>query len=495
MNTPFLSHADETMNLDIQEAMQTISERVILLAAEDPDFRDHLRLLAGKLSQSSSSSQAGSSDSHISLAQVDANGSQGPVSQAGTELQDIEARCELKVEGCQWAAERVRLREEGADHRIDIAPHDRYILDKARQSHCDLWMNRPDSPVPNDLSLLEVVGGCFASVSKAVAVARLVTTDLPSNRYLLAESLQLVAESQSSLRSSIQQINGPTDADQTAAFRWVLEAAKENDLFIERFLHIDDPADPQRWPDLLARIQSLRERVDDERILEHRRRKLLRKLRHQLAVASDTDSVLRVGHWKQIAQTVHDIVETGVPPSNREIRDLVKPHINGALVFDDSPKGYELVLREIKRSRDGGNVDEVAECEIAATPEVTTAAQLLKEKRLVLIGGDCRAARKEALERAFGLKELVWVETKPGQSVNSFVPFVARPDVAAVLLAIRWSSHGFVEVRQICDRYDKPLVWLPGGYGVNQVANLIMAQCSERLRSQCQKTLSTEIST
>jgi hypothetical protein len=36
-------------------------------------------------------------------------------------------------------------------------------------------------------------------------------------------------------------------------------------------------------------------------------------------------------------------------------------------------------------------------------------------------------------------------------------------------------------VRQFCERHDKPLVRLPGGYSPNQVAAQILAQCSGKL--------------
>jgi hypothetical protein len=52
-----------------------------------------------------------------------------------------------------------------------------------------------------------------------------------------------------------------------------------------------------------------------------------------------------------------------------------------------------------------------------------------------------------------------------------------------VLLAIRWSSHAFGDVKQFCDRHGKPLVRLPGGYSPNQVAAQILAQGSEQLGS------------
>ena len=88
---------------------------------------------------------------------------------------------------------------------------------------------------------------------------------------------------------------------------------------------------------------------------------------------------------------------------------------------------------------------------------------------------------QESLRRALGLSELLWIETKEHQSIDSFEPLIARADVAVVLLAIRWSSHAFGDVRQFCDRHGKALVRLPGGYSPNQVAAQIVGQCSGKL--------------
>ncbi|MEZ6105837.1 MAG: hypothetical protein R3B96_06870 [Pirellulaceae bacterium] len=77
---------------------------------------------------------------------------------------------------------------------------------------------------------------------------------------------------------------------------------------------------------------------------------------------------------------------------------------------------------------------------------------------------------------------MIWIETREHQSIDGFEPYVARADVAVVLLAIRWASHSFGDVREFCERYQKPLVRLPGGYNANQVAAQILQQCSDRLR-------------
>ena len=101
---------------------------------------------------------------------------------------------------------------------------------------------------------------------------------------------------------------------------------------------------------------------------------------------------------------------------------------------------------------------------------------------MILIGGDRRPAAFKAIKDAFGLSELYWIETQEHESIEKFEPYVARPEVAVVLLAIRWSSHSYGEVSAFCERFGKPLVRLPGGYNPNQVSAQIMNQCSERLK-------------
>ena len=150
---------------------------------------------------------------------------------------------------------------------------------------------------------------------------------------------------------------------------------------------------------------------------------------------------------------------------------------------DDLPQGFGLALREIdsflatrkppSSPTPGGH---------EPTAEVMEARRLLGGRSAVLIGGSCRRESQKVLREALGLKDLIWIETRVHQSVGSFEPAVARPDVAVVFLAIRWSSHSFGDVRQFCERHGKPLVRLPGGYNPNQVAAQVVAQCSGQLR-------------
>ena len=106
----------------------------------------------------------------------------------------------------------------------------------------------------------------------------------------------------------------------------------------------------------------------------------------------------------------------------------------------------------------------------------------LTEKSIIIIGGDRRPHSHDALKSALGVEEVIWIETREHESIEGFETYIARPKVAVVILAIRWSSHAYGDVKEFCNKHGKPLVRLPSGYNPNQVAHQIMDQCGERLR-------------
>ena len=185
--------------------------------------------------------------------------------------------------------------------------------------------------------------------------------------------------------------------------------------------------------------------------------------------------------WGAIVQIVDQMVAGGVPPSNRDIRIALLSVIEDLPEGTEMPDGFRRVLVEIDRYLARRTSASRKPPSHAPAAEVAEAARLLHGRSVVLIGGTRRREPQEALRRALELSELIWIETKEHQAIDSFEPLISRADVAAVLLAIRWSSHAFGDVRQFCDKHQKPLVRLPGGYSPNQVAAQILQQCSGRL--------------
>jgi hypothetical protein len=397
------------------------------------------------------------------------------------DLVELDARCRRKSEAARWAAERLRRIREGKGFQIENPLLDRDMVEWAdRLTDCFYWMKSSESSEQADLGLLDDVGGCFESVAESLALVRALLEKRSGGPRILERALPLVTEAQSALRAAFQRLGAPDDPEQLEVFEWLKSTAARNHVYIKRYMRAGDSADPARWSDLLARIESLATSGQLSR-------------QHSSRIEQLTDCVTRIQagegsdhDWQAIIKTVDEMVGEGVPPSNREIRELLLPVLEDIPERDDLPDGLELVLREIDRflaTRPAEARPSVSHEPSALVKEV---ARLLGGQCIVLIGGNRRREAQESLRVALGLADLIWIETKEHQAVDAFAPMIARPDVALVLLAIRWSSHAFGDVKRFCDRYGKPLVRLPGGYSPNQVAAQIRSQCSGQIEERSQ---------
>jgi hypothetical protein len=395
------------------------------------------------------------------------------------DLSAIEARCRKKADAARWAAAHERWLQQGADLDDEGSSPDPEITRWADTlTNGFYWGNLSDPARPVDISMLDDLGGCFEAAAESLALVRGILDERRATPRALEEVLSLVAEAQSALRAAIQSVSAPDDADQLQVFDWLKAIAARNHVYIKRFMRVDDPADATRWSNLLVRIEKQRERHGQTgRGPQHessfnRLRSLLDGIREGRSTEAD---------WRVVIEVVEDMLRNGIPPSNREIRELLLPAIDELPDMDDMPPGFRLVLREIDRFLATHSGSTRASATPEPTAEVKEAARLLAGKSVVLIGGTRRREAQESLRKALGLKELIWIETKEHQSVGTFEPLVARTDVALILLAIRWSSHAFGDVKQLGERHGKPLVRLPGGYSSNQVAAQIVSQCSAQL--------------
>lgn len=506
------------MSATLLSPMSLVVDRLVRLTAEDHDFREQIRRLAQAVldatdrpphdehpaaraeiaiatitemldvvaDESCLEVQAAVQLPVLTLGQKAATAEpsitlpQRWASKVEDDLALIEARCRLKAKGARWAATRRRLMAEGAHFATEVAPGDREVIEEAKGLQgCFMWMCRLDSPTPNDLRLWDDVAGCFEAVADGLGVVKQLQYEPGSNQVEFEQALDLLAEAQSALRASILALDGPTDTEQMQVYNWLKSTAYENQLYIQHHMRLDDPANPTKWAELSSRIEDLDSRLQEERDRVKERKRLLGKVRHKVSlIGKDQDNL--IDNWRIIAAMMDELITGGLPASNRELRELV-PVIDDMPDFPEAPIGFQMVLREIDRF--------LATCpppDTAPVPQqsaqVRSVAQLLAGKSVVLVGGDCRPGAYKALKEAFRLSELHWVSTRDHESIDYFEPYVARPDVAVVLLAIRWSSHSYTDIGTFCDKYGKPLVRLPGGYNPNQVATQIMNQCSNRLR-------------
>ena len=257
--------------------------------------------------------------------------------------------------------------------------------------------------------------------------------------------------------------------------------AEQRGVYIASGLKLDAPIDPSGWAGITGAVHALKASFDEREQKERKTAKLLKNLKYK-ATELASSSAPGPDAWKGLVPLVENLVSLGVQPSRIEIREALLPVLNLLPAQVEGSKALASALKEIGKYRE--NLAAPARPEsppTAPSPEVQKVASLLAGKSLLMIGGDERPEARLALERAFGLNRLDWIGTVKHESFHNFEPYVARPDVAAVLLLIRWVSHSFGELKGVCERHGKPLVKLPGGYNPNQVAAAILGQASRRL--------------
>lgn len=373
---------------------------------------------------------------------------------ADADLQLIESRCRLKAEGARWAATRQRRLREGADFHTEIEPKDREIIDKAKAlPDCFLWMNHSSGPCPKDLELWEDVAGCFDAAADVLALLREIVADVDENPGVFEKMLDLGAEVQSALRMAVAAVGENPDNDQSQLFIWLRSVAAQEQVYIQHYMRIDDPADPTAWNNLHERIAL----IDAQRQMVRKENK---QRQGRLKQCQYHAKFIREGkqleyNWKKVIDTIEEMVNDGMPHSNSDLRELLLPIVDDMPEMDDLPPGFKRVLSEVDRflaTRPPTTSEAVRE----VTGDVREVAELLKEKSIVIIGGDRRPHSYDALKSAFGLGDLVWIETREHESIEGFEARIARPDVAVVILAIRWSSHAYGDVRAFCDKHGKP---------------------------------------
>ena len=425
----------------------------------------------------------------------------------------IQARCHIKAEAARWAAKRLRLIERRADVEIEIIPFDREMLRRASKlPDCFVWTHKLSLSgigTPEDYDRL---AGNFDAAAEGLEFAEFMLDRVDEDDFQLSRSLYLLAETQSALRASVQRFapDWKYDNDQILIFQWLRQIGRERNIFISQYMRLDDMADPDAWQERSDRIHTMQAEVREgeqsalaeqkeaevrelaERLQTEQRTKRIQELLgavkyHSKVIQRDAGkaSAGLMHDWQRIVSAGSELVALGIPPSNVDVRTALLPVLDLMPVSLESSREFDLILREIdtylalqEQDRAANEADDVASYSSA---DMIRATEMLHGRALVLIGGDRRPHTAEALEKAFGLSELIWIATRSHQSYTIFEPDVARPDVAAVVLAIRWASHGFGEVKSVCDKYGKPLVRLPAGYNPNQVAAQIVSQAGERL--------------
>lgn len=400
------------------------------------------------------------------------------------ELSKVERRARLKAEACRWALERMDLLQGGAAFAEEIRPRDDALIARAKQlPNCFLWMAGRVEPREDTRHHWFHLAESYENLAEGLALIAEVADYHGDERITYERAVRLLAECQSAVREAVERVGADADYDQDTTFQWLRHTTNAEQIFVERHMRDADRAEPAAWEDRRGRIEACSSAFNAERMRVKTTHELFRKLEYHLQKLEGARPEEYPHHTGRIVGVIDQLVDSGLPPSNRELRTLLAPKLDILPPVEEPGSGYGRAIEALHRHLETTPVASQGEAPEDWSADVHEVRPLLAGRVIVLIGGDPRPEAIDNLKRAFDLAEVDWVASNKHQSYQSFRPNIARDEVAVVLLAIRWSSHSFANVKDFCDELGKPLVRLPSGYNPNQVAEQIIAQVSERLHA------------
>ncbi|MFO0851544.1 MAG: hypothetical protein U0871_23740 [Gemmataceae bacterium] len=394
-------------------------------------------------------------------------------------LGTLAARCRVKADAARWVGGRLT-----ATSAPYAGPDEAELRQRADAlPDCFLWMLADRPLVPSPRVWADLAGAYSTAAAGAELLAAWEALPAAAQERHQEEVLRLAAEAQSLLMYAVSDTRGVRqDFEQIQLFVRVREHTRRRQVFIPRYLKRDDYKDPATWPELADRLGAAAAAVREAGGRDKARQKTLNNLRFKLRKLRD-DPAANADEWPRVLELIDEAVGGGLPPSHAELRDLLLPVMDRMPDEADASPGVGLVLREVDRYLAERPQEEPPAAPEPPGPDLAEVGSMLRGREVVLIGGQVRPAHKAALIRAFDLADVRWLSTPEHTSYTVFEPDIARPEVAVVLLAIRWVSHSYAEIDQFCQRYGKPLVRLRAGYNPNQVAHQILTQAGQRLRA------------
>lgn len=406
------------MNEQFQRAILEAAESLLIAASTDERLRSSLRLCAEQVlaitNQPDEPVPPPVEDSILPVAVKE------PISQVGGEqpvvapsfssksgrvaepfnLASMKDRFILKAEATRWAAERPRLIAEGADLNLEIRPQDEELIRRAQEQGSYLWMLAPKAQRNATPDQFTLIAAWYENLAQALGLLAQVNQESGWRADEITDLLELAAESQSALRVAVGEC-GFRDEDQQAAFDWLKGVADEHRILIRAGMKWDSPTDPSERAALADRIEEVRRRFEDRRAKARKRKKLLAKVRHKASVL-DEDTGESPETWGELMAVVDELVQAGLPPSDKQLREALLPVLDRLPTDIDLPPGFRLAVREIEKFKQSRPVEEPPTGGTQRSAVAEDARKLLAGRSAVLIGGEARRGPARRCRRRWG---------------------------------------------------------------------------------------------
>lgn len=403
----------------------------------------------------------------------------------------VAERCRTKARATRWQIERRHQLDEGKD----VADQDHALVDSAREQGVFLWMVSPSKWRERTESAFTVVAECYDAIADAAELMQLAD----ALRLDQDQAMRLLGEAQSALRAAVEDYGSThRDEDQAVVFDWLREQTYVRRIWVQH-MQADHPASPADHAELRRRIAEPRARLDQVNRRGQQVEQLIGKVAYharKLSKAGDASGPIPPDddHLRSMTSAIEALLEAGVPPSHPPLRDVLLPI--ASRIPRDLPDTFVRVMeaiddyrdqtadnenehgaREPESSSSSASSDEAADGALD-DPLLLQARECVGGRHAVMIGGMPKTAAGQALQTGLGLASLNWLRVEHQESFDSAAAAaIRRSGVGLVILMTRWRSHrDGPAARALCKELGIPLVELPAGYNLRQVAHQIVQQ-------------------
>lgn len=404
-------------------------------------------------------------------AQTPAPVESGPISRED-DLELIETRCRLKAESCLVHIDRRAASDTPAEE--PLVAKVRALLAKAKAlPDCFVWVFYPERSQPDDATLRRIAAN-YTNLASAVSLAA--KSEEPGLRSHRFAALELLAEAQSALRVSLRDTwLYAADRDQECVFTYLNYSTKSENFFINRYMRLDDPADPQAHGGLAQSLVELSQLFEEESAHEKGVRKQLSKLKHHARMVLHNPDEPREDDWLKIEQALGSLLESRVGVNDQRLLEPLAP-IRAFLPDDLSLPVTNQVLARAENANTGGGAPREYSADVARVRGA------LRGGAVVLVGGERRPDAEARIRDAFELDDVIWVSLGEHASSSPAEAPIRRADVKVVFVLVKLAGHQHIEdVSRYAREAGKPIVRVPAGYNPEQLAAQAIAQAFQQL--------------
>lgn len=412
--------------------------------------------------------------------QVEAKPSRGLAAKT-PDLGLMATRATLKAASCRLYIERRDAEGDAERERPVLERMNAMIAEAKSLPDCFLWSFWPREVQPSD-TRLRVIADCYDALAGGARLCdEAVREASVLERPEVETAFQMLAEASSALRVALEWtwLREP-DRDQDDAHLWLRHHTQERGVFVERFMRLNETADPGRAGELLDEIRTMAALVERRRTDQKKIDALLNRVRYHAREFGDEFGP-REHDCRRINESFAELASLGLrvgDPRLDGLRGVVTP---GA--FPESEPANEAVRRYLAPKKDSAaEPDPGADAERVWSDRVLGARELLRGGGIVIIGGEPRPEAIDRIADAFEPSGVEWVElTEHGTGEPMRAP-ITRADTRLVLVLIRLTGHLHAEeARAYAKEAGKACVLLPAGYNPEQIAERVLGQAERQL--------------